>query len=296
MVRIFFMLNALFAFLLSNLRLFIGGGYAIKTVVQAIPHPTGKVIVSSLGLTALFATSRVEDIVKASRRGTGPKAGSGIGAGPNSYPGSGTGPGSFPGSGNSLVDSNRFFPYEIPSEPNAEAISVCEWVGPFSAEAVLILMGALLAELFRKSLLNRLYKVKRFNDMVEYLQRVLPKWLTTSTYKTSESVSMVYIGIICFLVIHSLTNLLVVLMVLKNHFTDFQGLTLAITLNKWCYLPICLLIIEMYKSTFLNYFFKYNAPTGNINYYYVAFLIISVILLVNMILLTLIELPTLPGS
>lgn len=139
----------------KNLSVLVGSGYVIKTVVGGIPHPTGKVVVGSVGLASLFAASHLERALRSSKKG--PK--------------------------NNFVSSNNFFGYEIPSEPNSEMINLCSWIGPFSAEIILILLIILFIEIFRKSLLKWIYETQSFKDWLNMFKHLIPTWLTNSTYK-----------------------------------------------------------------------------------------------------------------
>nr|YP_009710011.1 hypothetical protein [Coleochaete scutata]QFU80116.1 hypothetical protein [Coleochaete scutata] len=247
---------------IKNLGVLIGGGYAIKTVMDAIPDPARKVVVGSLGLTFLFIFSSFERAYKSSTGGGGPA--------------------------NSLISSNSFFPYEIPSNPTAEHLDLCNWAGPLAAETILVLLFILSVELFGKSLFKRFYESQVYEKSIMRLKVLLPTWLTNYTYKTTESVSAVYLGVICFIIIWNFTYLLIVLMILRNHFKTIQ-ISTAVTLNGWCYFLMGLLIIELFKNPITNYIFSYKGPTKSINTYYTLFLIMALMIMTGSILSTLVE-------
>nr|YP_009710012.1 hypothetical protein [Coleochaete scutata]QFU80117.1 hypothetical protein [Coleochaete scutata] len=196
----------------------IGGGYAVKTIISAVPTPLGKTIVGAVGAMGLVLSPAIEGIFK------------------NPKP---------PRGGSALVS---FFSHAPLSGADLEVVNLCRWVGPIVVDCILVLLGALLAEFARKSLF-------KWASENKYVPSLLRNLLAFSQSNASRTISLFYVAVICGLLFLNLTYLLIVFNALSDIYQGDASYSRATTLTSVCYIPAILITLEVFKGEILNLFF-----------------------------------------
>lgn len=245
----------------AGLGVLVGGGFAIKTVVNAVPHPAGKVMVGSVGLSSLFLG---ESLRRAFNQ-----------------------PGKPPGSSSFCAFITHLI-NESPSGVSLEVIESCKWMGPLAAESVLLLLYVLCMELCRKQFLKWLLKRQSFQILYAWFEKRIPVFFTKRVSKGGESVSQIYLAIVSFLLLLNILYLLSVFVLLVKHMGGLPVLTLGVKLSGCCFLLAVLLVFEIFGNKIFKDLlgFDWAARLTRLRYVGLLVLVIAVVVCYLLYILT----------